>query len=126
MLLPALTTTLAACAVVPTWAVTVQPAGPVATTLNGRSSGVSLVSVRLKLKLAFEAPLSCGVSVVRVTLPAALGVTRTSTDRVVEPPLVVPRTSIRCVVAVASAGTVTFEGHLGRPSIRPAIRPRRW
>ena len=85
-LLPALTTTLAACAVVPTWAVTVQPAGPVAVTLNGRSSGVSLVSVRLNEKVASEAPLSCGVSVVRVTSPAALGATRMSTGSVVDAP----------------------------------------
>ena len=58
--LPALTTTLAAWACDPTWAVTVQPAGPVAATLNGRSSGVSLVSVRLNGNDASEAPLSCG------------------------------------------------------------------
>ena len=40
---------------------------------------MSLVSVRLNGKDASEAPLSCGMSVVRVTSPAALGVTRMST-----------------------------------------------
>ena len=91
-----MTTTLAAWAVDPTWAVTVQPAGPVAATLNGRSSGVSLVSVRLNGKVASEAPLSCGMSVVRVTSPAALGATRMSTGSVVDAPAIVPRTVIRC------------------------------
>ncbi len=49
------------------------------------------------------------MSVVSVTLPAALGDTRTSTDNVVDAPEdVTPRTSIRWVLAVASAGTVTL------------------
>ena len=96
-LLPALTTTLAACACEPTWAVTVQPAGPAATTLNGRSSAVSFVSVRLNGKVASEAPFSCGVSVVRLMSPAAFGATRMSTGRVVDAPEIVPRTTMRVV-----------------------------
>ena len=105
---PALTTTLAACAVDPTCGVTVQPSGPVEVALNGRSSAVSLVSVRLNEKLVFEAPLSWGVSVVRVTCPAAFGSTRIVVCSVVDPPGVVPTTSISCAPAVASAGTVTL------------------
>jgi len=119
--LPALTTTLAACACEPTSAVMVQPSGPVAVALNGRSSGVSLVSVRLKLNDASLAPLSCGVSVVSVTSPAALGETRTSTASVADAPeAVVPLTSIRWVPAVAAAGTVTLS------VILVAVEPSDW
>src|SRR4029079_1294375 len=107
---PAFTTTLAACAEEPTCEVTVQPAGPVATALNGRSSGVELVSVRVNGNVALEAPFRLGISVVRVTSPAALGVTRTSTGSVSDardPFVLTPRTTIRCVPPVAPVGTVT-------------------
>ena len=69
---------------------------------------MSLVSVRLNEKLVFEAPFSWGVSVVRVTCPAAFGSTRIVTCSVVDPPGVAPATSISCVPAVASAGIVTL------------------
>ena len=96
----------------PTWEVTVQPAGPVETALNGRSSGVEFVSVRVNLKVALDAPFSLGMSVVRVTSPAALGVTRRSTGsesaaRALD--VLTPRTMIRCVPSVAAAGTVTVK-----------------
>src|SRR6185436_5425556 len=113
--LPALTTTLAAWAVVPIGAVTDQPAGPVAATLNGRSSAVSLVNVRLNGNDASDAPLSCAMSVVRVTSPAALGATRMSTGSAVDAPEIVPRTVIRWVPSGASAGTVTLSVTLVAP-----------
>ena len=47
------------------------------------------------MNVASEAPFSCGVSVVRVTSPAALGDTRMSTGNVVDAPEVVPRTTMR-------------------------------
>ena len=49
--LPALTTALAACACEATAAVTVQPAGPPATTPKVRSSGVSLARLSVNEKL---------------------------------------------------------------------------
>ena len=107
--LPALTTTLAALAVEPIWPVTVQPSGPVAATLNGRSLEVLLFRVSENVNVVSVEPLSWGVSVVSVTLPAALGETRMLVVMVAVAPLeVTPLTSICCVLAAASAGIVTL------------------
>ena len=104
---------------------TVQPAGPVAATLNGRSSEVLLVRVRLNVKVVSDAPLSWGVSVVRVTLPAALGETRMSIVSVVD----AARDRAAHVDPLRARGGVGRDRHverdLGRASCRP-IRPRRW
>ena len=105
---PALTTTLAAWACEPICAVTVQPAGPVADTLKGRSSGVTLVSVRVNENEVFEAPWRCATSVVMVTLPAASRDPVSSVKVVDAPEAVVPFTSIFWLPPVASAGTVTL------------------
>ncbi len=85
---PASTIALAACACEVISASAVQPGGAVAATPNVRSSGVSLRSVSVKLKLASVDPWSSGKSVVSVTSPAAFGVTRMSTGSdAVEPSL---------------------------------------
>ena len=112
VVLPALTMALAAWLSELTWVVTVQPAGPVATPVKVRSSAVSLWSVRLKVKVLVEGPLSCGKSVVRLTSPAAAGVTRMSSGSVAVPPEARATTSIRCVFASAVAGHGHVEAHL--------------
>ena len=68
---------------------------------------MSLCRVRLNVNVLVEGPLSDGKSVVRLTSPAAFGVTRMSSGRtsVADPDLAA--TWIRWVAAVAVAGTVT-------------------
>ncbi len=104
---PAFTIALAAWLSELTWDVMVQPSGPVATPVNVRSSDVSLWSVRLKEKVVVDGPLREGKSVVRLTSPAAFGVTRMSSGSVSVAAPALATTSMRWVAAAASAGTVT-------------------
>ena len=68
-----------------------------------------LVRVSENVNVVSDEPLSWGVSVVSVTLPAALGETRMLVVMVAVAPLeVTPCTSICCVLAAASAGIVTL------------------
>src|SRR4029450_11657891 len=76
---PAWMTTLAAWDCEPTWVVMVQPSGPGEATGKLSSSGLSFLSVSVKLNDASDAPLSSGVSVVSEIDPATLGSTRTAT-----------------------------------------------
>jgi hypothetical protein len=73
---PAWITTLAAWACEPTWVSIVQPTGPWEVTVKVCSSGVSFLRLSVNLKLASDAPLSSGVSVVSEIEPATFGSTR--------------------------------------------------
>ena len=66
-----------------------------------------MCSVRLNVNVVVDGPLSDGKSVVRLTCPAAFGVTRMSSGSVSVALPARASTSIRWVAPVAVAGTVT-------------------
>ena len=101
-------TTVEAASVAPTSAVSiVQPAGPVAVAETVTSWAVSFLSCRSNLNSLSEAPVSSGVLVVRVSVPAASAFTRMLTGSVSSAPPPRAWTRIVDVPAAASAGTVT-------------------